>query len=253
LTDEFCRYILQETTLQAIVPICRNQLIIKTMKPVSFYLRGWSYWTPDQSSEKPEAVPALLRRRVSALGRQALSLAWGLPEAANARLILSSRHGEFDRTLSLLEAAADQSSLSPADFTMSVHNALIGLLSIAHGNRGGHIAIAAGHESFCFGLLEAIACLKEKPEEPIVLIHFDEALPGAFAKFNESESQPIALALALSATGDGQPIQMQFEEWQQEVKSITSPAHDFLNFLVDNAAEATSINANRKWRWTRNV
>jgi hypothetical protein len=223
------------------------------MKPTGFYLRGWGYWTPDCATERTDATPALLRRRVSSLGRQALSKAWELPEAANARLILSSRHGEFTRTLSLLEAATNRSDLSPADFTLSVHNALIGLLSIAHGNHRGHTAIAAGQESFCFGLLEALACLKENPHEPIVLIHFDEPLPGSFAEFNEIEEQPIALALALAATGKNEFIQINMEQSQSKDTPSASHAHDFLNFLAGSLAEGLSIGPDRQWRWTRHV
>ncbi len=223
------------------------------MKTASFRLRGWGYWTPDCVVEHTNAVPALLRRRVTPLGRQALSSAWELPETANARLILSSRHGEFSRTLSLLEAAANRSDLSPADFTLSVHNALIGLLSIAHGNHKGHTAIAAGQESFCYGLLEAIACLKENPDEPVVLIHFDEPLPGAFSQFNDPTEQPIAIALALATTGEGDLIQIDFEASQHKDKPSTSHSHDFLNFLTGNLTEGLSVGVNVQWRWTRHA
>ena len=90
-----------------------------------------------------DPVPLLLRRRVSAIGQQALRAAWGLPAAAEARLIFASRHGEFSRTLSILDALANDQPVSPADFTLSVHHALAGLLSIAQRNRLGHTAIAA--------------------------------------------------------------------------------------------------------------
>jgi len=228
-------------------------LTTKIMKPASFYLHNWEYWTPDHPIEKSDTTPALLRRRVSSLGRHALSVAWELPEAANARLILSSRHGEFSRTLSLLEAVNGQGELSPADFTLSVHNALIGLLSIAHGNRRGHTAIAAGQESFCFGLLEAVAYLKENPDEPVLLIHFDEPLPGSFAEFNEPYEQPIVLALALGATGKNEMLQIDFESTPHEEKISCSHAQDFLNFLMEDSIQEISMSADRQWRWKRNV
>lgn len=220
------------------------------MKSASFYIGDWGYWTPDQ---KQDATPAILRRRVTSIGRQALNVAWQLPQAANARLILSSHHGEFSRTLSLLESATNQTELSPADFTLSVHNALIGLLSIAHNNRQGHTAISAGPDSFCFGLVEAIACLKENPEEPVVLIHFDEPLPGSFAEFNRPNDQPVALALALTSTGKNELIEVDFETMQGAIKTPPSHAQDFINFLTSNATEAVSTNADRQWRWKRNV
>src|ERR1700681_2963906 len=93
--------------------------LTRIMNPIRFRLRAWESWTPDHNPQKTEALPALLRRRVTSLGRQALGSAWGLPETARARLILSSRHGEFSRTLSLLEAVTSRNDLSPADFTLS--------------------------------------------------------------------------------------------------------------------------------------
>ncbi len=104
----------------------------------------------------------LLRRRVSPLGQHALRAVWGLPESETARLVFASRHGEFGRTLSILDALVSDEGVSPADFTLSVHHALAGLLSIVRKNRQGHTAVAAGSESFFFGLLDALLCLNER-------------------------------------------------------------------------------------------
>ncbi len=45
---------------------------------------------------------------------------------------------------------------------MSVHNAIIGVFSIATGNTQAHSALAGGNASFEAGLLESIVLLKEK-------------------------------------------------------------------------------------------
>jgi hypothetical protein len=223
------------------------------MGPTNFRLSGWESWTSDHIVEEAEITPAILRRRVTSLGRQALSSAWKLPETANARFILSSRHGEFSRTLSLLEAVIKRESLSPADFTLSVHHALIGLLSIVHHNHRGHTAVAAGRESFCFGLMEAIACLNENPSEQVVLVHFDEPLPGPFAAFNEPNERPIVLVLALTATGKGEALQMDIDFSPCKEKPSTSHAHDFLNFLTSGSISGLSIGEYRQWRWMRHA
>ncbi len=140
------------------------------MASLHFRLRAWAAWLPGQiEPAAAESLPLLLRRRIGGLGQQALRAAWSLPDSAAARLIFASRHGEFGRTLSILDALAKGEEISPADFTLSVHHALAGLLSIARGNRHGHTTIAAGRESFGFGLLEALSCLVEKPAEPVGL------------------------------------------------------------------------------------
>ena len=89
-------------------------------------------------------LPPLLRRRVTALGKMAFKAAFDLSALEPARFIFCSRHGEFQRTLSILTTLATGEAVSPAEFSLSVHNALAGLLSIAQHNTGGHTAIAAG-------------------------------------------------------------------------------------------------------------
>jgi len=223
------------------------------MNPIGFHLRTWASWTPDCGLDNTGALPALLRRRVTPLGRQALSAAWGLSKTESARLVFSSRHGEFSRTLSLLEAVANRTDLSPADFTLSVHHALVGLLSIAQGNHRGHTAVAAGSESFCFGLMEAAACLMENPKEPVVFVHYDEPLPNLYARFNETHTEAVALALTLSATGEGEPIMFHSRCTPAGETRSASHALDFLNFLTSGAIEGSSVGEHQQWLWTRHA
>ena len=185
------------------------------MTALSFHVKAWSAWAPGRETAAawhrwagrtvpdpdtaPETVPVVLRRRVSPLGQKALKAAWSLPDSATARLVFCSRHSEFARTLSILDSLVGHTQVSPADFTLSVHNALLGLLSIARGNRHGHTMIAAGTESFGFGMLESLACLAERPTEPVVLLYFDEPLPEPYDVFEPGAPEPIALALTLSA------------------------------------------------------
>src|ERR1700677_3515966 len=113
----------------------------------------------EAAEDHPQAtLPPLLRRRVTALGKMAFKAAFDLSALEPARFIFCSRHGEFQRTLSILTTLATGEAVSPAEFSLSVHNALAGLLSIAQHNTGGHTAIAAGADSFHAGLIEAASC-----------------------------------------------------------------------------------------------
>ena len=98
------------------------------------------------------SVPLILRRRVTPIGQAALRAAWAIPGIEQARFVFASRNGEFDRSLAMLTALAAGDSPSPADFSLGVHNALAGLLSIATRNSAGHTALAAGLDSFGHGL-----------------------------------------------------------------------------------------------------
>ena len=200
------------------------------------------------------ATPALLRRRVSALGQEALRAAWSLADSAESRVIVSSRHGEFGRTLSILDSLVDRTEVSPADFTLSVHHALAGLLSIARGNRQGHTAVAAGPESFCFGLLEAAACFAETPAVPVVLLHYDEPLPSPFLTFEEPGASSEVLALLLTIEGPGIPLNLSFDPAPAGATRSASHAKEFLGLLeTPGEADRISVGERLAWRWRRHA
>lgn len=200
------------------------------------------------------ATPPLLRRRVSPLGQEALRAVWSLAESKTSRVIVSSRHGEFRRTLSILENLADRTEVSPADFTLSVHHALAGLLSIARGNRQSHTAVAAGPESFCFGLMEAVACLMEVRAEPVVLLHYDEPLPSPFSIFEEPMAAPEVLALVLAADGPGVPLSLSFRPASTNGGRSASHVMEFLGLLeTPGQGELISEGERLEWRWRRHA
>ena len=153
---------------------------------------------------------------------------------------------------SLLSALCAGEALSPADFSLAVHHALAGLLSIATGNKGGHTAVAAGPESFCFGLLEAAACLAEDPAKPVLLVHFDENLPPDYDGLIAPES-PLALAVMLAGPGgEGQSIQFRWSPAAADGRhSGAGLALDFLRFLQSDAASLENHGPRMTWRWCR--
>ena len=114
----------------------------------------WTAWSrgagnPESNgAQAAVSLPSMLRRRISTVGQRAFRAAFALSEQSSARFIFCSRYGESDRTLRILHSLAVKEPISPADFSLSVHNALAGLLSIAWGNTAGHTAISAGADSF---------------------------------------------------------------------------------------------------------
>jgi hypothetical protein len=195
-------------------------------------------------------MPVLLRRRITPIGQAVLRAAWSLPGLERARFVFASRHGEFSRTLTMLEAMADDDDPAPADFSLSVHNALPGLLSISTRDRAGHTALAAGVDSFGFGLMEAGVCLLERPDEPVMLAYYDEALPAGYPDTVPSGAD-ATLALALMLV----PSRQAARHIVMAAIPAANPAPDesaavvFLRFLRTEAAEA-SVNGERmNWRW----
>jgi hypothetical protein len=204
----------------------------------------------DDTAERA-AVPTLLRRRVGPIGQMVLRAAWSLREIDCARFIFASRHGEFDRTLKMLNEVADDDGPTPADFSLSVHNALAGLLSVCTGNRRGHIALAAGVDSFGFGLMEAAVCLFERPEEPVMLAYYDAGLPHGYPDTVPAcaeATQALALILMPPQQAALRSIVMTATP-AATAEPGEAAAAVFLRFLQTTAPEASAAGERMNWTW----
>lgn len=219
---------------------------------IRFCLQAWEGWAEQRQLTGDNIAPVLLRRRVSSLGQNALKAAWNIPASENARYIFSSRHGEFGRTLSILENYIDEKTVSPADFSLSVHHALIGLLSIAQQNHQGHIALASGNESLCFALIEAYALLTESPDQNVMIVHCDEPLGGAFSSFNDEAETPVVLVLLLSST-TGIEYSVSWSSATDGERQFSCHALEILKFLDSDAHSLDTFGERLDWKWVKHV
>lgn len=131
-------------------------------------------------------IPAALRRRCPPFARDALRCGLRLMHAApDSELVFCSCHGDLSATLQLLDDINRGELLSPAQFSLSVHNAAAGLLGQAVGRAANHTAIAGGDLSLSAGLTDAYARLTTRDGGSIILVFADMALPGAYQSMDE--------------------------------------------------------------------
>lgn len=149
---------------------------------ITFNIAQWRAWAPGlesahdwhawcqapvvlpASDASPDVafLPAMQRRRLSRLARMAFSVGWPLAEGLqDLPLVFISRHGETPRTLDILSDLANEQPLSPTQFSLSVHNAVIGLWSILRNETSEMTALAAAGDGLEHGMLEAAALLNE--------------------------------------------------------------------------------------------
>jgi hypothetical protein len=126
-------------------------------------------------------VDRQLRRRLSPLARACFHCAGRLGAAGDARVVFASRHGEAERTLTILHDLAAGAEVSPAQFSTSVHNSVPGLWSIINGDHASFSAVAAGPGSFGWGLVEALAAFRADPSAPVLFVYGDDRLPDPWA------------------------------------------------------------------------
>lgn len=217
----------------------------------------WQAWSrqpvvPPVSDAAPDVsfLPAMQRRRLSRLARMAFSVAWPLAEGrSNLPLVFISRHGETPRTFEILKDLAADQPLSPTQFSLSVHNAVIGLWSIMRGETSEMTALAATGDGLEHGMLEAAALLGEG-SPAVLLVITEEEPPSVYAPWVSDVPFPYAVGLLLTRGDD----------WQLQLSNPTEPlpgsdwphALDLLRTLLGNQLTCQHAWKNRLWTWQRN-
>lgn len=181
--------------------------------PVEFAFSHWSGWTSSpaglpaasqvQTSGTPDAamVPAMLRRRLDTLGRIcAGEILRNLQAGDNLPVIYCSRHGDIERTLSVLLDLARGEPLSPMNFSLAVHNAIAGVLSIHQGITANIISIAALDQGLVPVLLEAAGLIQQGHERVLCAIA-DVPLPELYRPDCPSPLAPFASCFVIASRG----------------------------------------------------
>jgi hypothetical protein len=198
-------------------------------------------------------LPAMQRRRLSTLGRMLLHVSWPLAEGQPPMpLVFVSRHGETPRTLAILQALGADEPLSPTQFSLSVHNAIIGQWSILRGDSSEMTALAGEGDGLENGVLEALSLLAEGAPA-VLLVVAEEAQPALYAPFIDDVPCAYALALRLVPGRD----------WQLQLASADGARagwpHAFSLLQALTAASSSAAASGfthywnrRQWTWSRN-
>ena len=193
----------------------------------------------------------MARRRIDALGRMALQVAyWAQDELALEQvqampLVFASRWGELERSVALLQTLARNEPLSPTAFSHSVHNAIGALYSIQRGVRANLSAVAAGAYSLEAGWVEAQGLLQVGAAE-VLLVVFDAPLPTPYAASGLDGALMRAHALALRLRFGG-GMTLCSAPAAVEPGDGLPPALRSLRFLIGHTAELR----HGPWHWSR--
>lgn len=215
----------------------------------------WRAWAegrslPQGDGPAPDVsfLPALQRRRLGPLARMAFAVGWPLAEGHDALpLVYASRHGETPRTFSMLGELAQGQPLSPTQFSLSVHNAVIGLWSIIRGQTCEMTALAAAGDGFEQGLLEAAGLLHDGAPA-VLLIVAEETPPEAYTPW--VGDVPFSYALGLLLT-PGSQWRLDMAPGSNATPAALPHALNWLKNLLTGQARLTHPGALRSWNWLR--
>ncbi len=164
------------------------------------YINKFTTWhaTPDAPLPDVSFIPPLVRRRMTALEKIAVSMAHDIiPDTPNYRIVFASRFGEWEQTARLLQQFHDTGEMSPAGFSNSVHNASMGHLSLITKNKNSYTSIAAGDRTLEMGILDALMTTM-----PVLFIYTEEQTPKLYQSILPTDIPAHGFAIFIDNTGD---------------------------------------------------
>jgi hypothetical protein len=168
---------------------------------------AWSTRQADPQATAPlgRSLGRTNRRRAGPLGRAladaaAEAAAQAAVDLATAPTVIGSAIGEAATMIGLLDQLWRGEPMSPAAFTVSVHTAASGLISISNCNRGFATSIAADHGTPAAALLEAIGLVQTRGCAVLVACA-DETIPTSLT----TQTPPWELVAAAVVVAPAEP------------------------------------------------
>ncbi len=211
---------------------------------------------PQEHGLEISDIPAMKRRRMSFLTKMAFHSA--LKSASSSEkdlnLVFASQHGELQRTVKILKSLAQSGEVSPTDFSMSVHNTAVGLYSILTKNHAPATSVAAGDDSFGFGLMESVNLLYRYPQKSTLFVYFDDSLPEPLAHLPRQQNRRVSIALLLKNSEENttsfRVSPRDIHEAGESSASLTM-AESFLQFFLGQNVISQYQTRRYLWEWRK--
>ncbi|MCK9397708.1 MAG: beta-ketoacyl synthase chain length factor [Methylobacter sp.] len=241
------------------------------LKAVDFVVLEWNAWPGISGQESwrdccdskavaqaektviPVAASKTVRRRLSPLARAVFNAAEGCIDNDNTLpIVFSSAHGEVNKSLEMLKSMQNGEEVSPTAFSLSVHNAIAGLFSIAYANHQEITVIAPGQDGIAPAFIEALGLLQEHQAE-VLMVFYDEPLSDFYPTppFALDGPAVCALGLRISLAGNGLPIRFCRSPAQRNDGEHALQIFSFLKFLATDDKSLALGNHRHSWEWRK--
>ena len=204
-------------------------------------------------------IPPIKRRRLSGLSKLAMHTSLNCIEqaaasSANCLTVFASQHGELNRTVSIVDSMYQEHEVSPKDFSLSVHNASLGLYSIFTKNKQPGTSIAAGSNSFGYALIESYNLLQRFPQKQVLLTCFDLQVSRPLSQLQKKLYPSYSLSLLLThQSSEHQGFNLSFEPLSTLQTPDLPMALTFYDFLHKKTSSETINTDDTSWIFMKNV
>jgi Beta-ketoacyl synthase, N-terminal domain len=201
----------------------------------------------------PECVPKTLHRRLSPLAKAVFNAAQPCIENNRSMpVVFSSAHGEICKSLEMLKTIQAGQELSPTAFSLSVHNAIAGLFSIAFNNNQEITVIAPGQEGIAPAFIEALGLLQEGAEE-VLVIFYDDPIADFYpiAPYKLSSEFACVLGLRLALKGGGLTLNLSHSTESRDDGEHPVQLLALIRFLLADEKLLSLGNQGHSWTWRK--
>lgn len=231
-------------------------------------VENWTFWSPESRDPvqwlehwktsvgadregvlDASVIPPAQRRRASRLSKMALSTAIEvLADQSVDCSVFCSQHGEIVRTTEILSSMVRGVEISPTAFSQSVHNTGSGMFTIISGSHAPSTSIAAGAATFAAGWLEVQAHLASRPDDRVLLVDCDEALPEVYRRYSRQVQSDHVLALILGSNRHNGIALRQTAPGKADLLPL---GPQFLAWLQSEESELFLTAEEQGWLWSR--
>jgi hypothetical protein len=154
-----------------------------------------------------QVIPIALKRRLTPLGQKVCRILIALESGQTTKIpwAISSRHGDTVRMKPLFDALVVGEIFLPTDFSLSVHNAIYGMYSIATENKCENITLSGGVDSAYQEFIEAYSLSRFK-NAPVGYLYYDDKLPDEYDVFAEPPENFVSIGFILDPMHKSGPM-----------------------------------------------
>ncbi len=187
-------------------------------------------------------IPMIKRRRLPPVAKLCFSVIQKL-NCANCPIIFASQNAELERTLNIIRSFDDE--VSPAQFSLSVHNAIPGLLSILNKNKSIYTSIDCNSGIIETSIIDAVSMLNEN--DKVMIIYFEDNQPTEYKQLEEELHKITAFGMLLEK---GQQFSISFKKNQTKANSVEKNLMNISSWLSGLKNNKLTTNYNRLvWEW----
>lgn len=251
------------------MPIALNICALSCWAPNATNPAAWSDWFHNKIKPHGDTPPDLAhikpmqRRRLSLMARAVFRVGGDClerinPVSRNMASLFATTYGQAASSVKMIQTMTEHKPLSPAAFSLSVHNAIAGQFSISHGLTGPSMTAACGREGLGGVFTQAAGLLSD--HDQVLVCCFEEPLPEELRPYTANPPAPLAAAFVLQAplgTSTQTLLNMSRAYTSDSAEpenahiSLWSQLLSFVAFLTDDSQALTIQSDSVSHTWTR--